>query len=203
MALQNVVQTFSFPGDTTSYTVPSWTEMTDGLCDIATAIRASGKDYQVIVTLAKGGLPLSRILADFLHIPTILSLGVRFYTGIGEHLREPVVYQEILHESIADKAVLLFDDIADTGASLDFGKRYLHEKGAAEITTVTLYTKPQSHVQPAYSASSTDSWVIFPFELNETVRRLHERWKSHGVEYAERVTRLESLGLRHEWILEY
>ena len=66
MAPHKQTPSVSFPNDSISYTVPTWADMMDGIFDISQQITASNEQYDVIVTLAKGGLPLSRILADFL-----------------------------------------------------------------------------------------------------------------------------------------
>ena len=158
--------------------------------------------FPVMVTLAKGGLPLARILADFLQIPFIVSMGVQFYSGVDERFQMPQIYQDITpSDSIRGKKVLLFDDIADTGESLIFAKEHLNTLGAAEVVTASLFYKERSKVVPDYFGHQTTDWVVFPFEAIETVRYLSTVWDKSGVSAAEQRQRFLQLGLREHWLV--
>ncbi len=157
--------------------------------------------FPVMVTLAKGGLPLARILADFLQIPFIVSMGVQFYSGVDERFQMPQIYQDITpSDSIRGKKVLLFDDIADTGESLIFATEHLKNLGAAEVVTAALFYKERSKVMPDYFGQQTTDWVVFPFEAIETVRYLSTVWDKSGVPAAEQRQRFLQLGLREHWL---
>lgn len=201
MALPKHSPSVSFANDSVSYIVPTWSEMTDGIFEISQAIKKDGKNFDVIVTLAKGGFPLARMIADFLQMPTILSLGVHFYTGINQRLEKPEIYQEITPLThIVGKNVLLFDDVADSGESLIFGSEHIMKLGAASVTTAALYMKPQTLHIPQYFAFTTEDWILFPFEVIESMHQLNERWKNQKISESERTERLIKIGCKKEWM---
>lgn len=190
-----------FPGDSVVYSVPNWDELTELAFQLSLQISADGHRFPVMVTLAKGGLPLARILADFLHIPVILSIGVSFYTGIGTRATTPQIYQDISPlETIRGKSVLLFDDVAESGESLIFAKDYLKVSGAEEVITSSLFYKEKSKIIPDYVGQHTNEWVVFPFEAMETHAYLSARWQQDGVPQAEQHQRFLQLGLREHWL---
>jgi hypoxanthine phosphoribosyltransferase len=191
----------SFPDDTVSYFVPNWDELMELSFQLSVQISEDRQLFPVMVTLAKGGLPLARILADFLQIPCIVSMGVRFYSGVDQRFQMPQIYQDIApSDSIRGKKVLLFDDIADTGESLLFAKEHVQNLGAAEVVSATLFYKERSKVVPDYFSQQTSDWVVFPFEAMETVRYLSTVWDRSGVLQAEQRQRFLQLGLREHWL---
>lgn len=190
-----------FPDDTVVYSVPNWDELTELVFQVSLQIREDGHRFPVMVTLAKGGFPLARILADFLQIPLIVSIGVHFYTGIGIRSSTPQIYQDISPtETVRGKDILLFDDVADSGESLLFAKEYLLATGAGTLTTASLYYKEKSKIVPDYYAQVTSDWVVFPFEAMETVKYLSARWQQESVPDADQHQRFLQLGLKEAWL---
>ncbi len=190
-----------FPEDQVVYSVPNWEELTELCFQVSLQIREDSHVFPVMVTLAKGGFPLARILADFLHIPLIVSLGVHFYTGIGTRAATPEVYQDIAPlETIRGKDILLFDDVADSGESLLFAKEYLMSSGAGSVTTSALFYKEKSKIIPDYWGNLSSEWIVFPFEAMETHSYLATRWTEEGVEKPEQQQRFMQLGLKEKWL---
>ncbi len=75
--------------------------------------------------------------------------------------------------------VLIVDDVADTGRSLKLVYETL-AKQAKMVKTTTLYCKYWSAIKPDYFAEETDAWIIFPWELHETVKKLGVRLLGEG-----------------------
>ena len=174
-------QPIEFKGESISFIFPTWQELDDLIFSLSEKIKESGIGIDRLVTLAKGGWPMSRSLVDFLGIEKIASIGIKFYSGVGERLKKPFIYQNI-PVSIYREKILLFDDVADTGYSLEFAKQYLQDNGAGEIYTATLFYKPTSRIKPDFYALETSSWIIFPYEKRESVGLLKLRWKDLGEE---------------------
>jgi hypoxanthine phosphoribosyltransferase len=190
----------TFPNDDMEYITPSWDELQDLSFQIAGQIRAEGMHFDRIVTLAKGGWPMTRCLVDFLNVHEVASIGVKFYSGLAERFERPRIYQD-LPVAVVDERVLLFDDVADTGASLKFTRDYLlHYRGVANVTTATLMTKPHSVIRPDFSGADTTAWIIFPYDAAEMIETLGERWNGMGVSQEEMAERFAVLGFRAEWI---
>lgn len=194
MALENSFSTFSFPPDPIQYLCPSWDQLEQLTLNVARQVWGSQQQPDLIVTLAKGGWPMTRSLTDFLQVDEIASIGVKFYSGINQKLPQPEVYQD-LPVSVKGKRILLFDDVADSGGSLEFVTKLLSERDAASIKTATLFYKHHSVVKPDYFAQTTDTWIIFPFEKREMSQLLSEKWSKQAVAATEIEFRLKQMGI--------
>ena len=64
--------------------------------------------------------------------------------------------------------ILLVDDVADSGKSLQLVYEHLLKK-AKEIKTLTIFYKPWSSILPDYYVKETRAWIVFPWEFHETV----------------------------------
>lgn len=190
-------KTIKFPGEKTEYIAPTWEEMNQLAFAIAQKIIKDNRKFDRIVTLAKGGWPMTRSMVDFLSVGKVASIGVKFYSGIYQRLDQPQIYQDI-PEPIKGENVLLFDDVADSGGSLVFVQENLEKKGAKTITTATLFYKPWSVFKPDYFAAQTSAWIVFPYEVSETIKILSQKWPKLSQE--EITGRFVSLGLKPEWI---
>lgn len=193
---------YRFPGSATEYVVPTWDELHELAFTVTNAIRASGQEFDRLITLSKGGWPMSVPLVDFLKIKAVASIGVKFYAGIGQTLAQPMIYQS-LPDSVKGEQVLLFDDVADTGGSLTFTVEHLKQRGVASVTTVALLKKPTSSFIPDFYAAETDAWIIFPWETADAIQTLGSGWQKDRVSDAEIMTRFKSLGFAEHWIQEF
>jgi len=100
---------------------------------------------------------------------------VEFYTGVDERLDLPVVLPPTLDRvDITGSRVLVADDVADTGKTLelvrDFCAGYV-----AEVRTAVIYEKPQSVVSCDYVWRRTDRWINFPWSTLPPVIRRSDR----------------------------
>lgn len=188
----------TFPNDPMSYEVLSWDELTDLLFTVAKRITDDDCQFDRIVSLAKGGWPMARMLADFLKIREASSIGTKLYSGIGEQTGQVEVYQDL--DNIVGQKVLLLDDVSDTGKTLQFVYDYLKEKSVTSITTATVYYKPHSVFKPDYYGKDTSSWIIFPYEVIESSILLHDKWQKQKVPQTDIKSRLASIGCKPEWM---
>ncbi len=192
-------QPHTFPNDPISYLAPTWDELNHLAFIVSQQIIQQKQDYNRIVTIAKGGWPMTRSLTDFLSIQEIASIGAKFYCGVNQRLPTPDIYQDIPIKVKGEK-LLLFDDVADTGESLIFTKKYLHDKGARLIDTATLFYKPHSKLKPDFFGAQTHSWIIFPFEQFETMKLLNKKWSKQGLTQKEIFSRFTQLNFRSQFI---
>lgn len=195
-------RTVSFPPHAITYIAPSWDKLQQTAFLLSKQLLDQGKEFDRLITLAKGGWPLSRSLVDYLSIPEVASIGVKFYQGINTRYEEPVIYQD-LPVAVKGERVLLFDDVADTGESLLFTRRYLQEQGVAHITTATLFYKPRSLYKPDVFGAQTDSWIVFPFETVETIKALGKQWIDAGTEHSVIMERFQQLGFAESEVLYF
>jgi hypoxanthine phosphoribosyltransferase len=153
------------------YEVPTWNQTYEMMLNVAHAIRQSGFKPDIIIGVARGGLVPSRVLCDLLQTPVLGMIEIEFYVDVGQAGIEPRLKQGLTLPVIGKK-VLLADDIADTGRSLRLAKNYIQEQGPSEVKVACLYAKPQSITRPDYFDRETRSWVVFPWDAKETVRKI-------------------------------
>jgi hypoxanthine phosphoribosyltransferase len=154
------------------YEIPTWNQIYDMLLAQAEKILEFKPD--LIVGIARGGLVSARILTDLLETPQLATIEVDFYIGINQTKPEPTLKQS-LTIPLRGKRILLVDDIADTGKTLQLAKSYLQDQGPLEIKVATLYLKPQTITQPDFYEKQTSNWVIFPWDTKETIRKIIQK----------------------------
>lgn len=159
-----------------NFEVPTWKKIYDMLRSQAKKIRQSGFKPDIIVGVTRGGWVPARVLSDLLEIPNLFTVRVEFYLGVAETRKEPVLTQRV-SVVVTDKKVLIVDDVADTGKSLQLVREHVLQQGATETRIATVYRKPWSAIKPDYYETETRCWVVFPWEIQETIRKIVEK---HG-----------------------
>jgi uncharacterized protein len=191
-----------FPKEDIAYSAPTWNEMNQLAFDLTKQINQDGIKFDRVVTLAKGGWPLASTLVDLLQIGEVASIGVKFYSGLDERFDRPRIYQDI-PTSIRGEKILLFDDVADTGKSLEFTIDYLKVRGAEVVKTATLFYKPHSEIVPDYYGEETSTWIVFPCDVVEMIGLLGNKWQKQGLKLSEIKTRLTKFSFNQEFIDYY
>jgi len=163
------------------------------LVDLASEIRLSEYNPQVIVGVSRGGWPPARVMSDLLENPNLANMKVEFYKNIGVTAKRPKITQPVTSE-VSGKRVLVVDDVADSGHSLRVASKHLVRKGAREIMVCTLYLKPKSVFKPNHYARITSKWVIFPWERLEVINLIKRNLRSDGRTY-EIIRELKGSGL--------
>ncbi|MEO5535224.1 MAG: phosphoribosyltransferase [Pseudolysinimonas sp.] len=136
---------------------------------LATTIAADGFRPDAIIGIARGGLTLAGALGYALGVKMLGSLNVEFYTDVEKTLDAPIVLPPTLdQEALRGKSILLVDDVADSGRTLDLVVKLL-ESGGSEVRTVCLYAKPQTIHAPTYTWRHVDGWIMFPWSSEGTV----------------------------------
>ncbi|MHA2074032.1 MAG: phosphoribosyltransferase, partial [Candidatus Hodarchaeales archaeon] len=137
-----------------TFNAPSWEYIEDLAVKLYNSIVINDSYIpDVIAGISRGGIVPSRIISDLFLAQgrkvTLSIMQIGFYSGISKTEKEPIIYQD-LPGHVYGKKLLLIDDVADTGVSLDFALQYLKMKKPAEIRVATLYFKPWSQFQPKY-----------------------------------------------------
>jgi hypoxanthine phosphoribosyltransferase len=175
----------------TQYLPVSWSEYHSLAQKLAATILDNGTRADEIVAIARGGLTLGHLLSDFLRIP-ICSITIQSYTDIQRQGKVQITAG--LNNHIRDKKILLVDDIADSGKTLERATKYLEGFHPASITIVTMFYKPHSTVRPDYFAKQTSRWILLPSEITEWVYTFTKKMESEGKSKKEIQDFLESLG---------
>lgn len=189
----------NFSNDPIQYLAPTWDAMDSLAFLISKRIIEDDLKFDRIVTLAKGGWPMARPIIDYVQAKEVASIGIKLYKGINNRENKPDIYQDIPVD-VTGETILIFDDVADTGESLKYVKEYLEGRGAKKIYTATLFYKPHSAITPDYYGEETVAWIIFPYELRETMDLLVDKWESEGLDETKIVSRFVKLGFKQEMV---
>jgi hypoxanthine phosphoribosyltransferase len=180
----------------------TWDDIQSSLLTLANKISESGFFPEMIVGVARGGWVVARILSDLLDVRDLASVKIEFYKGVDDKERTPKITQPI-SESPKGKLILIADDVADTGESLLLAKRHIEDQGARVTKMATIHLKPWSKVKPEYYVSVTDSWVMYPWEIRETLEHLIKLWREETKDPVELRARLVSTGISSMLIDRY
>ncbi|MGZ4929014.1 MAG: phosphoribosyltransferase, partial [Halobacteriota archaeon] len=140
-------------------TVTNWNYIYDLCRDLSASVVESGYEPDVIVALARGGWFAGRMVCDFLGISDLISLKVEHYVGTARLADECRVRYPIAEEMVKDKRVLIVDDIADTGKSLQHASDYVKEFKPADCRTGVLQLLFTSETTPDYFAEFLEDWM--------------------------------------------
>lgn len=123
-----------------------------------------------VVAIARGGLLIGGAVAYALSLKNIGVVNVEFYTDIDERLEVPVMLPPALNLSdLANQRLLIVDDVADTGETLQLVVDTCRPV-VAEIRSMVLYEKPRSIISPDFVWKSTDDWINFPWSSEPPLR---------------------------------
>ncbi|QQG48075.1 MAG: phosphoribosyltransferase [archaeon] len=145
----------------------SWSEYGNLAEALAEKIRAGGTPFDLVVGIARGGIPVAMVASDRLGVKIDI-INVKSYTGI-QSRGSPTILST-LTERVAGKSILLVDDLVDHGDTLILVKEFLAGQKPKVIQTAVLFKKPWSKAEPDYYLEVVDKWVVFPFELSEVDR---------------------------------
>jgi len=145
----------------------SWPEYGNLALALAEKVRAKGKKYDLVVGIARGGIPVAMVISDHLNVKVDF-VNVKSYSDIGK--RVPPKILSTLTEGVQGKDILLVDDLVDQGDTLTLMKGYLAEQKPKTLETAVLFKKPWSKTQPDFFLEEVSEWVVFPFELGEMGR---------------------------------
>ena len=140
-----------------------WEEFGVAARELAAMIAADGFAPDVVLAIARGGLPVGGAVAYALEVKNCCVINVEYYTGIDERLEVPVILPPALHlVDLSDQRLLVVDDVADTGETLRLVADTIRPH-CAELRTAVLYEKPRSLVRSDYVWRRTDRWIDFPW----------------------------------------
>jgi uncharacterized protein len=149
--------------------VLTWEAYGTGVRELAQTVADSGFIPDVVLGIARGGLIPAGSLAYAIDCKNLFTLSVEFYTGVDSRRDVPVMLPPILDASDLDEtSVLIVDDVADTGKTLELVAEFCAGH-VRESRTAVLYEKPQSVIRCDYVWRRTDRWINFPWSTEPPV----------------------------------
>jgi hypoxanthine phosphoribosyltransferase len=171
------------------------------LCQ-AQKICSSGFKPQIIVGVSRGGWIPARVLSDLLGNANLANVKAESYTGIGKAQSNPTLTQ-CLSANVSGKKVLVVDEIADSGKSLKLITGHVLEQGAGETKTATLYCKSCCTFKPDFFEKETGCWVVFPWEIRETLREIWGTHKADATQVNVGMAKLAQAGVSNNLLMEF
>ncbi|MEO7126153.1 MAG: phosphoribosyltransferase [Nakamurella sp.] len=136
---------------------------------LAQQVADSSFTPDIVLGIARGGLIPAGSIAYALDCKNLFTLSVEFYTGVDSRLEVPVMLPPFLNAAdLTNKQVLIVDDVADTGKTLELVREFC-SGSVAEARTAVLYAKPHSIIQPDFVWRNTDKWINFPWSTEPPV----------------------------------
>ncbi len=146
-----------------------WQKLHRAVVSIACKILEEKEEFDTIIAVVKGGLIPARLLSDVLGIDEIGFIGVKLYKGVGEKEKTPKLTIPPTPPP-TNKRILVVDDIVDTGTTLQLVIDELNRYTPAKIRTAAIFVKPWTFIRPDYYYETTSKWIVFPWELGESIR---------------------------------
>jgi len=139
--------------------------------ELAQQIADDGYEPDIILAIARGGLLIAGALGYALSVKNVYTMNVEFYTGVDERLDVPLILPPVPDlDAIAEARVLIADDVADTGKTLELVKEFCLGK-VAEVRSAVIYEKSHSVIKCEYVWKKTDMWINFPWSDKDPVAK--------------------------------
>src|ERR1700761_3562381 len=119
----------------------SWQGFGDASRELAGTIAADGFEPDLVLSIARGGLFLAGSLGYALAVKNLHVMNVEFYNGVGSTLDLPVMLPPVPSAvDFSQKRVLIADDVADTGKTLELVQKFVSGH-VAEVRSAVVYEK--------------------------------------------------------------
>lgn len=155
----------------------SWKELQLTTYHLTEKIASDNKKYDLIVGIARGGLTIAHIASDFLRLP-VASFTISSYKDLQQQELAEISFH--VGGDLKNKNILLVDDCSDTGKTFIRGRKYLSELGASSVETAAPFIKPWTKHFPDYYVKSVDKWIVWPFDMRETVEDIQKVLRKDG-----------------------
>jgi len=162
-------------------------------------IKKSGFIPDCLLGISRGGLWVVRTLADFFDIKDVHIIRVVYYRDVKSTQNKPNLIQDVNEKHLKNKKLLIVDDVSDTGGSFDFTVNLIKKKGISNFKTAVLHYKPWSIFKPDYFIEEIDKWIIYPWEIGETIRSIMKK----NMTQEEKMKELRRTGIPPETIKKY
>jgi hypoxanthine phosphoribosyltransferase len=157
--------------------LPTWDYIYDLCREVSNDVKDDDFEPDVVVALARGGWFGGRCVCDFLGLDDLSSLKVEHYVGTAERGDEATVRYPMPEGSVENKDVLIIDDIAETGESMERAYEYVTDQNPNGVRTALLQMLPECDYEPDYVGEELNEWVwvVYPWNFMEDMVELLEK----------------------------
>jgi len=127
--------------------------------DLKVLVNKIDQSFDTILPISRGGLSMGQMLGEYYNIRRVYAINTMGYEG-SEKLKEVRVWNvPDLDES---KEVLVVDDIADSGETLERVLSVLRATyPAVRFWSATIFCKPTSSIEPTWWVKEPQGWIEF------------------------------------------
>ena len=138
----------------------TWNEFHQDVKNLCKKIKNSGKDFNKIVAISRGGFIPAGIIAYELDIRKTAVINISTYVG-SKHLKlDEVDNPEYVGR--VDEKTLIVDDLSDSGQTFQVMRRQFPNG-----TYVTIYAKKRGSQQvDIYERDMPEKWLVFPWDVD-------------------------------------
>jgi hypoxanthine phosphoribosyltransferase len=141
----------------------TWEAFGTAARELARLVVDDGYGPTSLLAITRGGLAVGGAMSYALGVKNCCVINVEYYTGVDERLEVPIILPPALTVvDLRDARLLVVDDVADTGGTLQLVAETIRSH-VAELRTAVLYEKPRSQVRCDYVWRRTDRWIEFPW----------------------------------------
>jgi uncharacterized protein len=161
----------------------TWSDIDRWADTVADGVRAARAVPETIVGLTRGGWVPGRLLCDRLGVHRLVSLRAQHW-GITATKTGAAALTEALSGPVRGQAVLVVDDITDTGDSLALAVDHVRARRPSRVESATLLHITGARHVPTYFgeevARSEWAWIVFPWNYWEDLVALSARAAPEG-----------------------
>ncbi len=178
----------------------TWRQLHKDTHLLSQKIHRAEKKADLIVAIARGGFTIAHMMSDFLHLP-VASFTISSYKDMKQGELSDITFH--VGGDLKNKTILLVDDVSDTGKTFIRGTSYLKELGAHTIITASPYTKPWTKHVPDFSIKETNKWIVFPYDVRETVEAFQVIHQKEGKDREHTKEQLKKIKLPSHFVSHY
>lgn len=144
----------------------SWADLDVLVAQMAEQV---GGDYDVVLTITRGALVPTGMLAYRLGMRNIVVAAVAYYDDSGHHAERPTFLQFPSDPLLNGQRVLIIDEVWDSGTTIAAVVERVRLAGGAPTTAVLHYkpTNSKVSIQPDHHVVATDAWVVYPYKYGK------------------------------------
>lgn len=183
-----------------NYYCVSWKQLHSFTHTLTEKIQKKNLKLDLIVGIARGGLTIAHVASDFLRLP-VASFTISSYKDLKQQELSDISFH--VGGDLKNKNILLIDDVSDTGKTFVRGIKYLTELGAANIVTASPFIKPWTKYHPEFYVKSVDDWIVFPYDMRETVEAIQTNLLKDGKTSDHVVKQLSLMKIPKKYITKF
>ncbi|MBT3691311.1 phosphoribosyltransferase [Candidatus Woesearchaeota archaeon] len=141
----------------------TWEEIHESTKELASIINSKFKP-DIVIAIGEGGWIPARLLKNYIKCP-YYSIRCKNYDEEDNQLPEATITQDIEISKIKGEKVLILDEVADSGITMEKVHKHLLELNPEEIRTAVLHKKEKSIFNPDYIHKNMgNTWIVYPWD---------------------------------------